>query len=148
MIVAFANAFSWAAGMQKIPDQLAALLLQISDNKIVLLLIVNVFFILVGMVMDVGAAIILFAPILAPVMTKVGVNPIHFAVLTIVNLSMGVLTPPVGLVLFSAVSVGPRPVDKVVGALKPFLVIDAVILLLLILFPQLITGIPTLFGFM
>ena len=148
MIVAFANAFSWAAGMQKIPDQLAALLLQISDNKIVLLLIVNVFFILVGMVMDVGAAIILFAPILAPVMTKVGVNPIHFAVLTIVNLSMGVLTPPVGLVLFSAVSVGKRPFDQVVGALKPFLVIDAVILLLLILFPQLITGIPTLFGFM
>ena len=100
------------------------------------------------MVMDVGAAIILFAPIIAPVMTKVGVNPIHFAVLTIVNLSMGVLTPPVGLVLFSAVSVGKRPFDKVVGALKPFLVIDAVILLLLILFPQLITGIPTLFGFM
>lgn len=148
MIVAFANAFSWVAGMEQIPDQLAAMLERISTNPIVLLLIVNVFYILVGMVMDVGAAIILFAPILAPVMLKVGVDPVHFAVLTIVNLSMGVLTPPVGLVLFSACSVGKRPFDKVVKAFKPFLVIDAIILLLLIVFPVLTTGIPSLFGFM
>lgn len=148
LIVAFANAFSWVAGMEKIPDQLAHLLLNISSNSIILLFIVNIFFIFAGMVMDVGAAIILFAPILAPVMIKVGVNPVHFAVLTITNLTMGVLTPPVGLVLFSACSVGQRPFDAVVKAFKPFLVIDGIILVLLILFPQISIAIPTLFGFM
>ncbi|MCI6275296.1 MAG: TRAP transporter large permease [Clostridium sp.] len=148
MIIAFANAFSWAAGMEQIPAKLATMLQSISSSPIILLLIVNVFFILVGMVMDVGAAIILFAPILAPVMLKVGVDPIHFAVLTITNLTMGVITPPVGLVLFSAVSVGKRPFDKVVKAMIPFLVVDAIILILLIVFPQIVIGIPKLCGFM
>lgn len=148
LIVAFANAFSWVAGMEKIPDQLADMLLQISENPIILLFIVNIFYILAGMVMDVGAAIILFAPILAPVMAKVGVDPIHFAVLTITNLTMGVLTPPVGLVLFSACSVGKRPFEAVVKAFRPFLIIDVIILILLIIFPVLTTGIPTLCGFM
>lgn len=148
LIIAFANAFSWVAGMEQIPEKLATMLQSISSNPIVLLIIVNVFFILVGMVMDVGAAIILFAPILAPVMMRVGVDPIHFAVLTITNLTMGVITPPVGLVLFSAVSVGKRPFDKVVKAMMPFLVVDAVILVLLIIFPQIVTAIPRFFGFM
>ena len=148
LIVAFSNAFSWAAGMEQIPDKLADMLLQVSGNPIVLLLIVNIFYILAGMVMDVGAAIILFAPILAPVMTKVGVDPVHFAILTITNLTMGVLTPPVGLVLFSAVSVGKRPFDKVVKALMPFLAIDAVILILLIICPPIATAIPHMLGFM
>lgn len=148
LIVAFSNAFSWAAGMEQIPDKLADMLLHISSNPIILLFIVNIFYIMAGMVMDVGAAIILFAPILAPVMTKVGVDPIHFAVLTITNLTMGVLTPPVGLVLFSAVSVGKRPFDKVVKALTPFLVIDAAILILLIICPPITTAIPHMLGFM
>lgn len=147
-IVAFANAFSWAAGMEQIPGKLADLLNHISSNPIVLLAIVNVFYILAGMIMDVGAAIILFAPILAPVMIKVGVNPIHFAVITITNLTMGVLTPPVGLVLFSAVNVGKRPLDQIVKAMKPFLIMDVIILVLLTLIPELVTGIPSLFGFM
>lgn len=147
-IVAFANAFSWAAGMEQIPSKLADLLNHISSNPIVLLAIVNVFYILAGMIMDVGAAIILFAPILAPVMIKVGVNPIHFAVITITNLTMGVLTPPVGLVLFSAVNVGKRPLDQIVKAMKPFLIMDVIILVLLTLIPELVTGIPSLFGFM
>ena len=148
LIVAFSNAFSWAAGMEQIPDKLAEMLLQISSNPIILLFIVNIFYILAGMVMDVGAAIILFAPILAPVMIKVGVDPVHFAILTITNLTMGVLTPPVGLVLFSAVSVGKRPFDKVVKALTPFLAIDAVILILLIVCPPITTAIPHMLGFM
>lgn len=147
MIVAFANAFSWAAGMEQIPDKLAHLLSQISSNPIVLLLIVNIFYILAGMVMDVGAAIILFAPILAPVMTKVGVDPVHFAVITITNLTMGVLTPPVGLVLFSAVSVGKRPLDKIVGAMKPFLIMDSVILIVITVVPEVVTAVPALFGY-
>lgn len=147
-IVAFANAFSWAAGMEQIPSKLADLLNHISSNPIVLLAIVNVFYILAGMIMDVGAAIILFAPILAPVMIKVGVDPVHFAVITITNLTMGVLTPPVGLVLFSAVSVGRRPLNKIVGAMKPFLIMDAVILILLTVIPEFVTAIPTLLGYM
>lgn len=147
-IVAFANAFSWAAGMEQIPSKLAELLNHISSNPIVLLMIINVFYILAGMIMDVGAAIILFAPILAPVMTKVGVDPIHFAVITITNLTMGVLTPPVGLVLFSAINVGRRPMDKIVKAMKPFLIMDVIILILITVVPEVVTAIPNFFGYM
>lgn len=75
LIVAFANAFSWVAAIEKVPDEIAALLMSISSNKYVLLMIVNVFYIFVGMIMDTGAAIILFAPIIGPVLTMVGVNP-------------------------------------------------------------------------
>lgn len=147
LIVAFANSFSWVAAIEKVPDEIAALLMSISDNKYVLLMVVNVFYILVGMIMDTGAAIILFAPIIGPVLTACGVNPIHLAMVTIMNLTIGLLTPPVGLVLYTAVNVGKRPFGSVVKAFVPFIIISYVALFVVTFIPAIVTFIPELCGF-
>ncbi|MBO5570047.1 MAG: TRAP transporter large permease [Clostridia bacterium] len=147
LIVAFANAFSWVAAIEKVPDEIAAMLMSISSNKYVLLMIVNVFYIFVGMIMDTGAAIILFAPIIGPVLTTCGVNPIHLAMVTIMNLTIGLLTPPVGLVLYTAVNVGKRPFEKVVKAFMPFIYISYGALILVTFFPAIVTWLPRLAGF-
>ena len=147
LIVAFANAFSWVAAIEKVPDAIAAILMNISSNPYVLLMIVNVFYIFVGMIMDTGAAIILFAPIIGPVLTAVGVNPIHLAMVTIMNLTIGLLTPPVGLVLFTAVNVGKRPFGSVVKAFMPFIIIAYLALFVVTFIPAIVTFIPTLCGF-
>lgn len=147
LIVAFANAFSWVAAIEKVPDEIAALLMSISSNKYVLLMIVNVFYIFVGMIMDTGAAIILFAPIIGPVLTMVGVNPVHLAMVTIMNLTIGLLTPPVGLVLFTAVNVGKRPFGAVVKAFWPFIIISYLALFVVTFIPQIVTWLPGALGF-
>lgn len=147
LIVAFANAFSWVAAIEKVPDEIAALLMSISSNKYVLLMIVNLFYIFVGMIMDTGAAIILFAPIIGPVLTMVGVNPVHLAMVTIMNLTIGLLTPPVGLVLFTAVNVGKRPFGAVVKAFWPFIIISYLALFVVTFIPQIVTWLPGALGF-
>lgn len=147
LIVAFANAFSWVAAIEKVPDAIASLLISISTNPYVLLMIVNIFYIFVGMIMDTGAAIILFAPIIGPVLTGVGINPIHLAMVTIMNLTIGLLTPPVGLVLFTAVNVGKRPFGAVVKAFIPFIVIAYLALFVVTFFPAIVTFIPHVCGF-
>ena len=135
------------AAIEKVPDEIAALLMSISTNKYVLLMVVNVFYIFVGMIMDTGAAIILFAPIIGPVLTSVGINPIHLAMVTIMNLTIGLLTPPVGLVLFTAVNVGKRPFGAVVKAFMPFIVISYLALIVVTFCPAIVTFIPNLVGF-
>ncbi|MGE4276475.1 MAG: TRAP transporter large permease [Lawsonibacter sp.] len=147
LIVAFANAFSWVAAIEKVPDAIAALLISISTNKYVLLMIVNVFYIFVGMIMDTGAAIILFAPIIGPVLIGVGINPIHLAMVTIMNLTIGLLTPPVGLVLFTAVNVGKSSFGAVVKSFLPFIVISYLALFVVTFIPAIVTFIPNLVGF-
>ena len=146
LIVAFANAFSWVAAIEKVPDEIAAFLTGISSNPLILLLIVNLFYVFVGMVMDVGAAIILFAPIIGPVLTGVGVDPIHLGMITVINLTVGLLTPPVGLVLYTAVGVGKRPFGAVVKSFIPFIIMAYLDLLVITFFPKISTFLPYLLG--
>ena len=147
LIVAFANAFSWVAAIEKVPDAIAAILMSISSNKYVLLMVVNIFYIFVGMIMDTGAAIILFAPIIGPVLTMVGVNPVHLGIVTVMNLTIGLLTPPVGLVLFTAVNVSKRPFGAVVKAFIPFIIISYAALIVVTFFPAIVTWLPKVCGF-
>lgn len=147
LIVAFANAFSWVAAIEKVPDAIAAILMSISSNKYVLLMVVNLFYVFVGMIMDTGAAIILFAPIIGPVLTMVGVNPVHLGIVTVMNLTIGLLTPPVGLVLFTAVNVSKRPFGAVVKAFIPFIIISYTALIVVTFFPAIVTWLPKVCGF-
>ena len=147
LIVAFANAFSWVAAIEKVPDAIAAILMSISSNKYVLLMVVNIFYVFVGMIMDTGAAIILFAPIIGPVLTMVGVNPVHLGIVTVMNLTIGLLTPPVGLVLFTAVNVSKRPFGAVVKAFIPFIIISYAALIVVTFFPAIVTWLPKVCGF-
>ena len=147
LIVAFANAFSWVAAIEKVSDAIAAILMSISSNKYVLLMVVNIFYVFVGMIMDTGAAIILFAPIIGPVLTMVGVNPVHLGIVTVMNLTIGLLTPPVGLVLFTAVNVSKRPFGAVVKAFIPFIIISYAALIVVTFFPAIVTWLPKVCGF-
>jgi TRAP-type C4-dicarboxylate transport system permease large subunit len=112
-----------------------------------MLLIVNIILIIVGMWMETGAAIVLFAPILAPIAYKVGVHPVHFAVVMIVNLTVGLITPPIGVVLYATAAVGKEKFENVVKATLPFIIIGFIVVAVMTLFPELALFLPRYFGF-
>jgi tripartite ATP-independent transporter DctM subunit len=146
MIIAFSATFAWVMGAQNIPDKLAGFMLRISSSPTILFFIVNILLLIVGMWMSSGAAIILFAPILAPIMYKVGIHPVHFAAVMILNLTMGLITPPVGVVLYAVASVGKIKFDELVKAVIPLLITALITLALVTYIPELTLFIPRLFG--
>jgi tripartite ATP-independent transporter DctM subunit len=146
MIIAFSSAFAWVIGTQNIPEQIAASLMNFTNNPLVMLLLINIILIIVGMWMDTGAAIILFAPILAPVAVKMGIHPIHFAVMMIINLAVGLITPPVGVVLYATAAVGKVSFIKVCKATAPYMVIGFTVVAFMTLFPDLALFLPRVFG--
>ena len=146
IIVACAAIFSLVLSSERIPEQIAAFLTGLSTNKYVLLMIVNLLLIVVGMWMEAGAAIILFAPILAPIMAKVGIHPIHFAIVMILNLVIGLVTPPVGVVLYATCKVGEISFEKLVRALMPLLVMAFVVMIVVSLVPETALLLPRLVG--
>ena len=146
LIVACAAIFSWVLSSERIPEQIAKFLLNLSPNKNVLLLYVNVLLIIVGMWMESAAAIILFAPILAPIMVKVGIHPIHFAVTMILNLVIGLVTPPVGVVLYATCKVGEISFERLVKAMIPFILIAFVVLAVVSYVPETVLALPRLAG--
>jgi tripartite ATP-independent transporter DctM subunit len=148
MIVSCAAIFSWVLSSERIPEHIAAFMYSVSSNKYVLLFLVNILLIIVGMWMESGAAIILFAPILAPIMVKMGIHPIHFAVTMILNLVIGLVTPPVGVVLYATCKVGDISFEQLVKALMPFIIISFVVLALVSYVPETVLALPRLAGLM
>lgn len=146
LIISFSTIFSWALGMQKVPDQIAVLMLRISSNPYVLLMLVNVLLIVVGMWMETGAAILLFAPILAPIMYKVGIGPIHFAMVMLINLALGLITPPVGVVLYATTAVGGVKFESLVRTIMPLVLLGLSVVLLVTFFPSITLFLPRLLG--
>ena len=146
LIISFSTIFSWALGMQKVPDQIAEIMLRISHNPYVLLMIVNVLLIVVGMWMETGAAILLFAPILAPIMYKVGVDPIHFAMVMLINLALGLITPPVGVVLYATTAVGGVKFEALVKKIMPLVCLALVVVILVTFIPEITLFLPRLLG--
>jgi tripartite ATP-independent transporter DctM subunit len=139
-LVAAANVFGWVIVFEKVPQQIATVLQELTANPLVFMLLVNLLLLAVGMVIDGIAALILLVPILLPVATQVyGINPYHFGVVMCINLTLGLLTPPVGAALYVAARVtGVKP-GAIVRPLAPFLVVTALILVLLSWQPWLVT---------
>ncbi len=102
IIVGFAFVFAYALALMQAPQQIAAAIRTVSSDPVVFLLLVNLFLFVVGMFMETFAAIIILAPVLAPVATQLGIDPVHFGLIMIVNLAIGMVTPPVGVNLFVA----------------------------------------------
>ncbi len=148
LIISLSSVFSWALGIENIPTKIAGFMLSISSNPYILLLMINVILIVIGMWMEIGAAIVLFAPILAPIMYKVGVHPVHFAMVMITNLTVGLITPPVGVVLYATSAVGDEKFERIVKAIMPFLVLALIDILLITFFPSLVMMLPKLTGFL
>jgi tripartite ATP-independent transporter DctM subunit len=146
MIIAFSMAFSWVMGTQNVPEQIAASLLSVTDNPLVLLLLINIILIIVGMWMDQGPALILFAPILAPIATKMGINPYHFAIVMITNLVVGLITPPVGVVLYAAAAVGEISFEKICKVSLPYMIIGFAVIAVMTLCPDFVLAIPRMLG--
>jgi len=147
LLVGAAMAFKTVAALAHTPELLAAALLGITENPLLLLLLVNLLLFIVGMFLDAGPAIIILGPILAPIFTSLGVDPVHFAIVMTVNLTIGLLTPPMGLVLFATSAVSGLRVETIARAVLPFLAVEMLVILLVTYIPALSLTLPRLAGF-
>lgn len=146
IIVSCAAIFSWVLSSERIPEHIARFLLSLTKNKYILLTIINILLIIVGMWMETGAAIILFAPILAPIAVRMGVHPIHFAIVMILNLVIGLITPPVGVVLYATCKVGDVSFEELVRALVPYFFISFMVLAFVTYIPEIVLYLPRMVG--
>ena len=147
LLVGAAMAFKTVAALAHTPELLASALLGITENPLLLLLLVNLLLFVVGMFLDAGPAIIILGPILAPIFTSLGVDPVHFAIVMTVNLTIGLLTPPMGLVLFATSAVSGLRVETIARAVLPFLAVEMLVILLVTYIPALSLTLPRLAGF-
>jgi tripartite ATP-independent transporter DctM subunit len=145
LIVGAASLFGWVLTTTQVTEKFSALLLSISDNPLIILLIINVLLLIVGCFMETIAAISILVPVLMPVVLKVGIDPVQFGVIMVLNLMIGLLTPPVGMVLFILARVANIPFDRTVKAVSPFLIPLLVVLLLISVFPELTLAVPKYF---
>ncbi|WP_281826052.1 TRAP transporter large permease [Jannaschia rubra] len=148
LLVGAALAFKTVVALSHAPETLASLILSLSDNPLVLLLLINLLLFGVGMFLDAGPAIIILGPILGPIFTSLGVDPVHFAIIMSVNLTVGLATPPMGLVLFVASSVSGERVETIARAILPFLAVEVLAILLITYVPAISLALPRLFGFL
>ncbi|MBC8574065.1 TRAP transporter large permease [Jingyaoa shaoxingensis] len=148
IITSLSAVFAWAIGVENIPAQLTAFMMSVTESKYVMLLIINLIFLIVGMWMETSAAILLFVPILAPMVTSMGVHPVHFAVIVIVNLTVGLITPPVGVVLYAVANVGKEKFETVVKSTMPFILMGFALVVILTFVPELCLFLPRIMGFL
>jgi tripartite ATP-independent transporter DctM subunit len=143
-LVGFANVFGWILVSERIPQALADGVLSITDNPILVILLINILLLFVGMFMEtIAALIILFVPLLS-LATAVGIEPLHFATFAVLNLMIGLTTPPVGVCLFVCAGIARLPLAPVVVAIMPFLLTNITVLLLVSYIPALATWLPSL----
>ncbi|MDR1731629.1 MAG: TRAP transporter large permease [Synergistaceae bacterium] len=143
-LVAFANVFGWILASEQIPQLIAKTMLSLTRNKVLIILIINIFLLFVGMFMETIAALMTLFPTLLAVLTQVGVDPIQSAMICVLNLVIGLITPPVGVCLFVASSIGKISISKIVGANMPYLIVCLIVLLMVSYIPALSTWLPTL----
>jgi C4-dicarboxylate transporter, DctM subunit len=144
LLVGLANLFGWILTSQQIPQLLADGILAISDNPIVVILILNLILLVVGSFMETIAALIILFPALLGVATGVGMDPIHFALMAVLNLMIGLTTPPVGVCLFIVSGIGKLPMLSVAKAIVPFLICNLIVLLMVSYIPALSLWLPNL----
>ena len=142
LIVGAASLFGWVLTTTRVTDQVTDLLLSISSNPLVILLIINLMLLVVGCFMETIAAISILVPVLMPVVLKVGIDPVQFGVVMVLNLMIGLLTPPVGMVLFVLSRVASISFDRTVRAVTPFLIPLLLVLAAITVFPELTLALP------
>ena len=145
IVMAMANTFSWILATQQIPQQVSQFIFSISKNPYVFLLLINIFLLIVGCFLEGLAAIILIVPILMPVVTQLGIHPIHFALVVVVNLMIGLLTPPLGLCLFVVCGISKIKLGPLFKEVFPFLIVEIAILFVITYMPWFTLTLPRLF---
>ncbi|MBM3604498.1 MAG: TRAP transporter large permease [Alphaproteobacteria bacterium] len=147
LLVGAAMSFKTVVSLSHAPQMMADWILTLTANPLLLLLLINLLLFVVGMFLDAGPAIIILAPILGPVFTSMGVDSVHFAIIMCVNLTVGLATPPMGLVLFVAAAVSGERVMTIARAILPFLAVEIAVIFLITYFPAISMTIPRLTGF-
>jgi len=146
LLIGTSISMSWALSYENIPQDISTGLLALSDNPIVILLIINLLLLFVGIFMDMTPAVLIFTPIFLPVVTALGLDPVHFGIIMVLNLCIGLCTPPVGSVLFVGVGIAKTTIEKVVKPLLPLFVAMIIALILVTYIPALSLWLPSLFG--
>jgi tripartite ATP-independent transporter DctM subunit len=147
LLVGASIAMSWVLSYEQIPQGVAASLVALTDSTWGLLLIINVLLLVVGTFMDITPAVLIFTPIFLPIVTELGIDPIHFGIIIVLNLCVGICTPPVGTLLFVGAAVGDTTITRLIRPLLPLYVAMVVSLLLVTYLPFLSLWLPRVFGF-
>jgi tripartite ATP-independent transporter DctM subunit len=147
ILVATSTVVSWLLTATMVPATLSIALRQVSNNPMVFLLLVNLFLLIVGCLLDNIAAMVMIAPILAPIASQYGIDPLHFGFMFVLNSVIGLLTPPVGAILFTVCGIAKAPIERVAKEALPLLLWQIVVLFLVTYFPVVATGLPHLFGY-
>ena len=143
-LLAAAGPFSWLISEARIGEGVRALLLAASQDPMVVLILMNVLLLLVGKILEPLPAMIVFLPTLLPIAGELGLDPIHFAIVVIVNLMIGLQTPPIGLLLFVSAAIGREPMGAIIVQIIPFVLWSLAVLILIIVFPPIATWLPNL----
>ncbi|HSC71475.1 MAG TPA: TRAP transporter large permease subunit, partial [Candidatus Methylomirabilis sp.] len=146
IIVGVANLVGYIMAVERIPLMVADLFLNITTNKYVMLLLINILLLVVGCFIDGASALIIFTPVLLPLIHKLGIDPIFFGVMITVNLMIGTITPPVGLCLYVSCGIANVRLDQISRSIIPFLLIEIAVLFLITYVPWLIMFLPHMFG--
>ncbi|MBL6929757.1 MAG: TRAP transporter large permease [Rhodospirillales bacterium] len=146
LLVGAAMAFKTVVSLSHVAEELANWIITLSDDPLLLLLLINILLFIVGMFLDAGPAIIILGPILGPIFLSIGVDPIHFAIIMSVNLTVGLATPPMGLVLFVASSVSGEKVEAISKAILPFLAVEVLVIFMITYIPAISMFMPRLLG--
>lgn len=146
LLIGTSIGMSWVMSFENIPQNVTAALLTVSDNKIIILLIINLILLFVGIFMDMTPAVLIFTPIFLPVVTELGMDPTHFGIIMVLNLCIGVCTPPVGSVLFVGCGVANISISKVIKPLLPLFIAMIVALMLVTYIPEITLWLPEEWG--
>jgi len=147
LVIGTASIFSWLLASEEIPQFVTQTMLAATDNKFLILLLLNVLLLIVGTFMETTASLIILTPVLLPLMTKIGVDPLHFGVIIVLNLVIGLTTPPVGVCLFIACSIGGTNLERLSRAIFPFLLASIAVLLICTYWEGLVMAVPEYFGY-
>ena len=147
LVIGTASIFSWLLASEEIPQTVTQTMLGLTGNKFLILLLLNVLLLVIGTFMETTASLIILTPILLPLMSKVGVDPLHFGVIIVLNLVIGLTTPPVGVCLFIACSIAKINLEKLSKAIVPFLFASIAVLMICTYWESLVMAVPRYFGY-
>jgi len=147
LVIGMASIFSWLLACEEIPQIVSEGILSVTSNKFLVLLLMNIILLVIGTFLETTASLIILTPVLLPLMLKIGIDPLHFGVILVLNLVIGLTTPPVGVCLFIACSIGKIRLETVSRAIVPFLLASVAVLLICTYWEGLIMALPKYFGY-
>ena len=142
LLIGTATAFGWLMAYLEIPTMLTNAIINVSDNPVIIMLVINLLLLILGMILNMVSIIVIITPILLPIVQTLGIDPVHFGVIMILNLGIGLITPPVGTVLFLGSAIGKVSIEKLSRALLPFYCVMVIVLMMITFIPELTMFVP------